>query len=296
MKTFALILVMSSLVVMAGGLIGRGNPNAIYIALFFAALMNVGAYWFSDKLALMMAGAKKVSEQDEPRLHYLVDEVARKANMPKPKVFVMQNDTPNAFATGRDPQHAVVAVTTGIQRILNEQELQGVIAHEMAHIRNRDMLIMTIVAVMASAISSLAWMAQWTMILGGHRNDREGGGGGVLGIVGMLVLMIVMPLAAMMVQFAISRTREYSADETGARILGNPLPLANALEKLEAAVHRRPMPATKPNEAMAHMYIVNPLGAASQHARESGGKFVNWFSTHPPMQERVRRLREMVLY
>jgi heat shock protein HtpX len=147
---------------------------------------------------------------------------------------------------------------------------------------------------MASAISTLAWMAQWTLIFGGHRDDREGGVG-ALGMVGMLVMMIVMPLAASLVQFAISRTREYSADETGARILRNPLPLANALEKLEAATRRKPLPATKPNEAMAHMYIVNPLGSAAQHAHETGGGFVNLFSTHPPIAERVRRLREMVL-
>ena len=214
--------------------------------------------------------------------------------MPMPRVFLIDNDSPNAFATGRSPKKAVVAVTTGIRRLLNEEELRGVIAHEVAHIKNRDMLIMTMVAIMAGAISMMAWMAQFGLIFGGMRG--RGGGGNVVGLVTMLLLIILVPLAAAVIRFAISRTREFAADDTGARIISNPLPLANALEKLEQGVRMKAMPATKANEAMAHMYIVNPLGAQRQHASEVDGKFVGMFSTHPKIEDRVRKLREMVMY
>ena len=297
LKTFGLLIIMTALVVVAGGLAG-GLPGLI-IALVFALIFNFFAFWFSDKAALRMAGAKQVSEQEEPRLHFMVSEVARQANLPKPKVAVIQNDSPNAFATGRNAKKAVVAVTTGIQRLLNEEELKGVMAHEMAHIKNRDMLIMTIVAVMAGVISFLGVMAYWSMLFGGFGRGGRGGGGGygaIIGIVGLLVLIIVMPMVAGMVRFAISRTREYAADETGARIIRNPQSLANALEKMSNAVRVRPMKDSRTTEAMAHMFIVNPLGARSQHTSEVGSQFVGLFSSHPPLEERVRRLREMILY
>lgn len=293
LKTFSLLIILSALVVLIGLPFG---PQGLIVAAIFAAIMNLVAFWFSDRLALMMAGAKPVTEQEEPRLHYLIGEVARQANLPKPKVYAIHNDSPNAFATGRSPKHSVVAVTDGIRRLLNEEELKGVIAHELAHIKNRDMLIMTIVAVMAGIISFLAMMAQWSLLFGGFGGrGRNGGPAAWIGIIGLILMVILIPLAATLVRFAISRTREYAADETGARILRNPLPLANALEKLGNSVRMKPMRATAANEAMAHMYIVNPLGAQAQHANEAGGQFVSLFSTHPPIEDRVRRLRAMVM-
>jgi heat shock protein HtpX len=292
LKTFSLLIVLSALVVGVASIFG---PQAAIVALIFVFIMNFVMFWFSDKLALSMAGAKPVTEQQEPQLHWLVGEVARKAGMPKPKVYVINNDSPNAFATGRGPGNAVVAVTTGIRRLLSEGELEGVIAHEMAHIKNRDMLIMTIVAVLAGVISFLAMMAQWSLIFGGLGGNRRDSGAGAIGIIALLLTAILMPLAASIIRFAISRTREYAADETGARILGNPLPLAAALEKLDGSVRMRPMRASAANEAMAHMFIVNPLGAQAQHANEAGGGFVSLFSTHPPIADRVRRLRAMAM-
>lgn len=294
LKTFSLLIVLTVLVVMVGGLVG--GAQGLIVAGIFALLLNFFAFWFSDSLALRMAGAHEVKQEDEPRLHNIVADVARLADMPKPRVFVIDSDTPNAFATGRSPKRAVVAVTTGIRRILNEAEMRGVIAHEMAHVRNRDMLIMTIVAIMAGVITFVAQMAMWAMLFGGFRgrDDNQGGGAGQL--VAMLLLIILMPLAATVVRLAISRTREYAADETGARIIQDPGSLASALEKLETAVHARPMKPSTANSVMAHMYIVNPLaGSRERYAHEQGSQFVGLFSTHPPMQERVRRLREMVL-
>lgn len=296
MKTFSLMIIMTVLVVVAGIPFG---VTGMVTALVFAFIMNFIAFWFSDKFALMMSGAKAVSEQEEPQLHALVADVARLAKLPKPKVYIIDNDTPNAFATGRDPEHAVVAVTTGIRRILSEQELRGVLAHEMGHVRNRDMLTMTIVAVMAGVISFLGTMAMWGMLLGGgmRGRDRDSGASGYIGLIFLLVLIIVMPLAAAIVRFAISRTREYAADETGARIIRNPLALADALQKLDAAVRRKPLPATATAQAMAHMYIVNPFSdQPAMAAHENGGsQFVTLFSTHPPISDRVRRLKEMAL-
>ncbi len=291
-KTFSLIIVLTVLVIVAGAAFG---PQGLIIAAIFAGLMNIFGFWFGDKLALTMAGAKPVTEKEEPRLHALIADVARLANLPKPRVYLITNDSPNAFATGRSPSHSVVAVTTGIRTLLNEEELRGVIAHEMAHIKNRDMLVMTTVAVLAGIIAFLATMAQWSLLLGGGRRDSRGGGNAI-GIVALIASIILLPLMASLIRFAISRTREYAADDAGAKIIRNPQALANGLEKLGSFVSRKPMKASAANEAMAHMYIVNPLGAAEMHAKESGGGMVNLFSTHPPIQERVRRLRALVLY
>ena len=293
LKTFSLIIILTAVFVGVGAIIF--GPAGAIVFFVIAAVMNFFGFWFSGNVATRMAGAKEVSERQEPQLYASVADVARRASLPMPRVFLIQNDSPNAFATGRNYKHAVVAVTTGLRRILNEQELKGVIAHEMAHIRNRDMLVMTIVAVIAGALSMMAFIAQWSLIFGGMRGGR-GGGGGIVGLLGMLLLIILVPIVAGIIRFAISRTREYAADEGGARILGNALPLAAALEKLDAAVKVRAMPAKKTTEAMAHMYIVNPLGARSQHSNEVDQQFVGLFSTHPPVKDRVRRLQEMVLY
>jgi len=280
LKTVALLAALTALFIFVGRLIG-GNGGMI-IAFFFAVIMNFGAYWFSDKIALRMAGAHEVSYNEAPELHRLVDQLAAYGRLPKPKVCVIDNPSPNAFATGRDPGHAAVAVTTGILRILNTQELAGVLAHELAHIKNRDTLIMTVVATFAGAITMLAHMAQWALIFGGMRGDDDEGGG--LGsLAGGILMIFLAPIAATIIQLAISRAREYSADSGGARIVGEPLALASALEKLDAAVHRVPMAV---NPAAAHLFIVNPF---------SGGAIAGLFSTHPPVAERVARLRDMAM-
>jgi heat shock protein HtpX len=241
--------------------------------------MNFGTYWFSDKIVLKMYGAQPVTEAQAPELYSMVRMLAQKAGMPMPKVYIMPEETPNAFATGRNPEHAVVAVTQGIMRILTREELTGVIAHELAHIRHRDMLTGTIVATIAGAISMLAQMAQWAMIFGGGRRDDDEGGSNPIAA---LVMMIVAPIAAMLVQMAISRTREYEADKGGASLAGDPHWLANALLKLERGNQVIPMTDARP--ATAHMFIVNPL---------HGGGLMSLFSTHPPIAERVKRLQEM---
>jgi heat shock protein HtpX len=224
-----------------------------------------------------MYGAKQVSEAEAPELYGIVRRLAHRAELPMPKVYIIDQDQPNAFATGRNPKNGAVAVTTGIMRILSREELEGVIGHELAHIKHRDILVSTIAAAIAGAISYLAQMAQWSMIFGGHRNDEGEGGNPIAAI----VMMIVGPIAAMLVQMAISRSREYGADEGGARIAGDPLYLAGALQKLEIAAHRIPMDA---NPATSHMFIVNPL---------SGGGLMKLFSTHPPVEERIARLKAM---
>jgi heat shock protein HtpX len=244
-----------------------------------AVLMNFGSYWFSDKIVLRMYRAQPVTEADAPELYSMVRTLVQKAGMPMPKVYIIPEETPNAFATGRNPEHAVVAVTQGIMRILSREELTGVIAHELAHIRHRDMLTGTIVATIAGAISMLAQMAQWAMIFGGGRRDHDGEGGSPIAA---LVMMIVAPIAAMMVQMAISRTREFEADAGGAKLAGHPSGLANALLKLEKGSKMIPMQDAKP--ATAHMFIVSPL---------TGGGLMKLFSTHPPIEERVRRLNEL---
>ena len=293
-KTFVLMLVMSGLLLIAGVPFGI---QGIIIALIVALGLNFFAYWSSDKLALKMAHAHEVTPQDDPELHQIVDEQAGQANIPKPKVFVINNDSPNAFATGRNPQNATIAVTTGIRRLLTKDELSGVIAHELAHVGNRDTLIMTMVATMAMAIGLIATFAQFAMFFGGFGGRGRGGGGGggygaIVGIVGLLVVIIVLPIVATLVRLAISRAREYQADSTGARTSGNPTALASALEKLELGSIRRPM---KVQEGVAHLYIVNPLKGdpSTQQARGKGRGLSGLFSTHPPIPERVKRLRDM---
>ena len=276
-KTFLLMLVLTALFILVGTAIG-GKSGAIY-AFIFAALMNFVAYWFSDKIVLRMYGAKEVSQAEAPELYQMVAELTNKVSLPMPKVYTMENDTPNAFATGRNPEHAAVAVTTGILRILSKEELMGVIGHELSHIRHRDILISTIAATIAGAISMLASMTRWGAIFGGGRSDEnEGGGGG--NILFVLLFTMVASIAAMLIQMAISRSREYLADEGGAH-LSHPLSLARALGKLEIAAQRIPMEA---NPSTAHMFIVNPL---------RGGGVLSLFSTHPPIEERIARLEEM---
>jgi heat shock protein HtpX len=276
-RTFFLMLVLTVLFILVGTAIG-GKSGAVY-AFIFAALMNFFSYWFSDKIVLRMYGATEVSQSEAPELYGIVAELTSKASLPMPKVYIMENDTPNAFATGRNPTHAAVAVTSGILRILSRDELMGVIGHELSHIQHRDILISTIAATMAGAISILASMARWGAMFGGFRSDdEEGGGGGNILVV--LLVSIFASIAAMLIQLAISRSREYLADEGGAH-LAHPLSLAKALEKLEVASQRIPMDA---NPSTAHMFIVNPL---------RGGGVLSLFSTHPPIEERIARLEEM---
>jgi heat shock protein HtpX len=276
-KTVGLMTFMMVLFVAIGGALG--GRSGMVMAIVIAAVMNVGMYWFSDKLVLRMYRAQPVTEAEAPELHAIVRMLVQKAGMPMPKVYIIPDETPNAFATGRNPEHAVVAVTQGITRMLSREELSGVIAHELAHIKHRDMLTGTIVATIAGAISMLAQMAQWAMIFGGGRRDNDDEGGSPIVAI---VMMIVAPIAAMLVQMAISRTREFEADKGGAQIAGHPSGLANALLKLEKGSQIVPMHDARP--ATAHMFIVNPL---------TGGGLMKLFSTHPPIEERVKRLNEM---
>jgi len=275
-KTVGLMVFMTLLLIFVGAAIG--GRSGMIMAFALATIMNVGSYWFSDKIVLRMYNAQPVTEAQAPELYSIVRTLVQKAGLPMPKVYIIPEETPNAFATGRNPEHAVVAVTQGIMRLLSRDELSGVIAHELAHIKHRDMLTGTIVATIAGAISMLAQMAQWAMIFGGSRRDDDEGGNPIVA----LVMMIVAPIAAMLVQMAISRTREFEADAGGARISGNPSGLANALLKLEQGSQIIPMEDAKP--ATAHMFIVNPL---------TGGGLLKLFSTHPPIAERVKRLNEM---
>ncbi len=275
LKTFILMAALTGLFMVGGQVLG--GRQGMLLALVVALAMNFFAYWNSDKMALAMNRAQEVSEAEAPELHQIVAGLARRAGLPKPRVYIVDNPTPNAFATGRNPEHAAVAVTTGIMQVLNREELEGVLGHELGHIKNRDILISSIAAVMAGAISYLATMAQWAMIFGGGRSDDEGGGNPIA----MLVMMIVAPLAASLIQMAISRSREYIADRTGAEICGHPEALASALQKLSTYNRQRPM---QVNPASAQMYIVNPL---------KGGGIAGLFSTHPPMEERIRRLLAM---
>jgi heat shock protein HtpX len=275
-KTLFLLVTLTLILVWAGGALG--GKQGMTVALIFALIMNFFAYWFSDKIVLRMYRARQVSESDAPELYGIVRRLVQKAGMPMPRIYIIDEDQPNAFATGRNPEHAAVAVTTGITRILSHEELQGVIAHELSHVRHRDILISTIAATIAGAISFLAQMAQWAMIFGGRGDDDEGGNP-----IAALAMMIVGPIAALIVQMAISRSREYSADEGGARLAGNPRYLAGALRKLHAASQKIPMHA---NPATSHMFIVNPL---------SGGGLLKLFSTHPPIEERIARLESMSL-
>jgi len=276
MKTFLLMGILTVMLVFIGRLLG--GEGGMIMAFVLAAVMNFGTYWFSDKLVLRMYNAQPVTQADAPDLYQMVQELSNRANLPMPKVYVIPSDQPNAFATGRNPQNAAVAVTQGIMRTLTRDELRGVIGHELAHVKHRDILVGTVAATMAGAISMIANMAQWAMIFGGGRSSDDEGGHPVAG----LAMMIVAPIAAMMVQMAISRSREFLADEGGAQIAGNPLSLSSALRKLDAKAHQIPMQASP---ATAHMFIVNPL---------TGGGLMKLFSTHPPMEERVARLEAMV--
>ncbi|MFH1215710.1 MAG: zinc metalloprotease HtpX [Pseudomonadota bacterium] len=275
MKTAALMAALTALFLVGGQALG--GRSGMTFALIMALGMNFFAYWFSDKMALAMSRAREVAEHEAPDLHQMVNFLSSRAELPKPRVYIIDDHTPNAFATGRNPQHAAVAVTRGLMELLSRDELEGVLAHELAHIKNRDILISSVAAVMAGAISYLASMAQWAMFFGGFRgSDDEGEGGG--GILGGLVMMIIAPIAATIIQLAISRSREFQADATGASICGRPHSLANALAKLEQGNRRQPMDV---NPATAQMYIVNPL---------SGGQIAGLFATHPPIRERINRL------
>jgi heat shock protein HtpX len=276
MKTFLLMGILTVMLVFIGRLLG--GEGGMIMAFVLAAVMNFGTYWFSDKLVLRMYKAQPVTQAAAPDLYQMVQELSTRANLPMPKVYVIPSDQPNAFATGRNPEHAAVAVTQGIMRTLTRDELRGVIGHELAHVKHRDILVGTVAATMAGAISMIANMAQWAMIFGGGRSSDDEGGNPIAG----LAMMIVAPIAAMMVQMAISRSREFLADEGGAQIAGNPLALSSALRKLDAKAHQIPMQASP---ATAHMFIVNPL---------TGGGLMKLFSTHPPMEERVARLEAMV--
>jgi len=275
LKTMVLMVTLTVMLVGVGAILG--GKSGMTFALIFAFGINFITYWFSDKIVLKMYRAREVSEAEAPDLYGMVRRLAQKAELPMPRVYIIDQDQPNAFATGRNPKHGAVAATTGIMRILSREELEGVMAHELAHIKNRDILVSTIAAAIAGAISYLAQMAQWAMIFGGGRSDEEGGSNPIAAI----AMMIVGPIAAMLVQMAISRSREYGADEGGAKIAGNPMYLANALNKLDMASRQIPMNA---NPATSHMFIVNPL---------SGGSLLKLFSTHPPIQDRVAKLKAM---
>lgn len=273
-KTMMLLTLMTVFIMMVGRMLG--GQQGMVIALIFAGAMNFFSYWFSDKMVLRMYRAEEVSQSQAPDLYSMVGELAQRAGLPMPKVYIIPQESPNAFATGRNPEHAVVAVTSGLLKLMGREEIKGVLAHELGHIKNRDILIGTIAATMAGAVMMLANMAKWSAIFGGFRgNDEEGGGN----FISVIVMAIIAPMAAMLIQMAISRSREYLADSTAAEITGNPEGLAGALEKLGMYSGRIPMHA---EPATAHMFIANPL---------SGRSLMSLFSTHPPIEERVARLR-----
>jgi heat shock protein HtpX len=277
LKTAVLLGVLTALIIMFGSSVG--GQNGMMIAFVFALGMNFFSYWFSDKIVLKMYKAQEVSEAESPELFAIVRRLTAAAGIPMPKLYIIPEDSPNAFATGRNPEHAAVAVTQGILRLLSRDELEGVLAHELAHVKNRDILIGTVAAVLAGVITYIANMAQWAAMFGGlSRDDDEDGGGS---LIGTLILAIVAPIAALLIQMAISRSREYLADESGARFAGTPSGLAGALEKLDYASQRVPL---KANPATENMFIVKPF---------TGGGIMNLFSTHPPIAERIQRLREL---
>jgi len=279
MKTGVLLAALTVLLVLIGGALG--GQNGMVMAFVLAMVMNLGSYWFSDKIVLAMYRAQPVDEGSAPGLYRIVRTLATRAGMPMPRVYVIPGEAPNAFATGRNPQHAAIAVTEGILRIMSEEELEGVLAHELSHVQNRDTLIMAIAATLAGAITYMAHMAQWAMIFGGGRRDSDENDSGGGGLIGGLLMIVLAPIAAMLIQMAVSRSREFQADATGAQMAGQPWGLAKALEKLEVASKVAPMQATP---ATAHLFIVNPL---------TGGGWTTLFSTHPPIAERVARLRAM---
>ncbi|MBE2280507.1 MAG: zinc metalloprotease HtpX [Ignavibacteriaceae bacterium] len=273
LKTVFFMTLLTVLLVLAGNLIG-GQMGMIF-ALVLAIAMNFGSYWFSDKIVLKMYRAQEIDRSSAPQLFDMVAELAQRASLPMPRIYVINDQTPNAFATGRNPDHAAVAVTTGITRLLTTEELAGVMAHELAHIKNRDILIGTIAATFAGAITLLANMAQWALIFGGRSSDDDNGG-----IIGSLLMIFLAPIAATLVQMAVSRSREYVADADGAKIARNPLALASALGKLSQMNAIKPVDHATPNTA--HMFIVSPL---------LGGGLAKLFSTHPPIEERISRLK-----
>nr|WP_208597354.1 zinc metalloprotease HtpX [Trichlorobacter lovleyi] len=277
-KTTLLLSLLTVLLVAMGGAIG--GSGGMLIAFVMAAVMNFGSYWFSDKIVLRMYGAQEITRSENPAFYGMVERLAQRAGLPMPKVYIIPDQSPNAFATGRNPSHAAVAATEGILRILSPEELEGVMAHELGHVKNRDILISTIAATFAGAISMIGSMLQWGAMLGAGRDDEEGGGLG--GLVGSLAMAILAPFMAMLIQMAVSRSREYLADATGAEICGKPRALASALGRLQNASHQIPMHDATP--ATAHMFIVNPL---------TGGGMMSLFSTHPPMEERIARLQAM---
>jgi heat shock protein HtpX len=298
LKTWTLLAALGALLVAVGGLLG--GRSGLVVALLFAVAMNAFVYWKSDSLALRANGARELGPDELPRVRAIVSDLAQRAGLPMPRLYVVDRPEPNAFATGRDPEHAAVAVTTGILDVMDERELRGVLAHELSHVKNRDTLVGTIAATIGGAISFLAQMAQFQMIFGGGRDDEHGGGGGF----GALIAIILAPIAALIIQLAVSRGRDYGADQSGAQLTGDPEGLASALLALDAASKRQtgllgrmaqrmpgrgggapaPAPAPAANPAFAHLYIVNPL---------SGRQIGSLFSTHPPIEERVARLRSM---
>ncbi len=274
-KTVILMTAMMVLFIIVGGLLG--GEQGMMIAFVISLAMNFGSYWFSDKIVLAMYRAKEVTREEEPRLYDIVENLSQKAELPMPRVYVMDNPSPNAFATGRNPEHSAVAVTTGIMNILNKDELEGVISHELTHVKNRDILVGTIAATLVGTITFIARMAGWAAMFGGGRNERDRDN-----VFADLALMIIAPIAALLIQMAISRSREYMADEGGAHISGKPLALASALNKLSMAKEAIPM--ANAGTSSAHMFIVNPL---------KGKSMMKLFSTHPPIEDRIKRLQEI---
>jgi heat shock protein HtpX len=276
-KTTVLLAALTALIVWVGDMLG--GPQGAMFAFVLAAVMNIGSYWFSDKIVIAMYRGQPIGQADDPELYSIVQGLALKNGIPMPRLYVIPSESPNAFATGRSPHHAAVAVTAGIRRLLDRHELEGVIAHELAHVTNRDILISSVAATLAGAIMMLANMARWSLFFGGmgQRDDREGGGNAL----GLLFSLILAPIAAMLIQMAISRSREFQADETGARVSREPDALASALRKIAAYSERIPLPA---NPSTAHLFIINPL---------RGMSFQQLFSTHPPLEQRVARLDQI---
>ncbi len=276
LKTALLLGLLTGIILAIGQLFG--GSQGLVIAFVFSLLMNFGSYWFSDKIVLAMYQAREVGADEAPELHQIVRDLALRTQLPMPRLYVIPSQSPNAFATGRNPEHAVVAVTEGILQIMNREELEGVLGHELSHVKNRDILIGSLAAALAGVIMMLASMARWAAFFGmGRERDEEGGGGAL----GLILMSILAPIAAVIIQMAISRSREFLADASGAKTVGNPLGLASALEKLARGSEMIPMEA---RPETAHMFIVNPL---------SGGSFLTLFSTHPPIEERIARLRAM---
>lgn len=277
-KTVFFMTLLTLLLIFVGSIIG--GRDGMITAFVIALVMNLVSYWFSDKIVLMMYRAKEVSAADAPKLHKIVANLCTKADLPKPRIYMIPQQAPNAFATGRNPKHAAVAVTEGIVKLLSDDELEGVLSHELSHVGNRDILISTMVATVAGAIYMLADWARWAAMFGGRRDEREGGS---IRLVAMLIVAVLAPIVATLIQLAISRSREYLADESGARLCGRPLSLAHALRKLYNYSNRSPLQASP---TTAHMFIINPL---------TGKGFINLFSTHPPIERRIARLEELAI-